>query len=562
MPAIQNEFEQIEGRIYIDVAGMAKANLQLNKFERKWLSTFQKMGFSTTQVTKSMDKWNKSVQSTEQHVNAHGRAMDRAKARVGWMQQNLPDMASKQRVIARTQEAAVQQEGAMHRARLEGIRDLAILDGEMKGQITTKDAYKRQMGVLNNLEKQGADQKSINAKKIKIETEARKNGIFTAKTSNKHLKDLYATQKNLNSTTLSNVLSMAKWAVGWFVLYRAIRFVTSSITAAVGSAIEFNQIVHDMAAIMRGSFEKAEELGGEITKLSIKYGIAVKDIGEGTKMWVRQGMEQTEVQEAMRAAMLLSTVAFMDQKEAVKSLTAIMRTYDLEASNLIGVVDKLAAVGSTTAATEQELAKAYTVVGASANEAGVSIDQLNSLLAHTIATTQRGGTEVARSFRMMFARLARPETVGKLFSITKLMTLTAEGAQDTYTVLLNLAGGWDKLTETQKRAVGQTLGGVRQIDKMMVALKDWTALQNIYTTSQSATNDAMAKANDILDGQAKQIAIAKEEFKLFGRVIGEQITPIWVGFAKVLGKVAGAIATGGKELEEYEKITGRQSYYR
>lgn len=92
--------------------------------------------------------------------------------------------------------------------------------------------------------------------------------------------------------------------------------------------------------------------------------------------------------ELLKSSSMLATVGAMDAAEASESLTAIMNSYKLEVSDVMGVVDKLTELDLEAATSAEELAVALQRVAAFSSTAGVSMDKMLGILTTVSSTTR------------------------------------------------------------------------------------------------------------------------------------------------------------------------------
>ena len=142
----------------------------------------------------------------------------------------------------------------------------------------------------------------------------------------------------------------------------------------------------------------------------------------------------------------------MDSAEAVKSLTAAMNTYGHQIKDTTQLVSKFAAVDVQFAVSAEDFADAIARTGAAAKGAGVDIDELIGLVTAAQQQTARGGKVIGNSFKTIFTRIGRTDTLNQLENLGIAVRDVEGNTLGAKRILTDLANTFDKLSEAQKGA--------------------------------------------------------------------------------------------------------------
>ena len=111
-----------------------------------------------------------------------------------------------------------------------------------------------------------------------------------------------------------------------------------------------------------------------------------------------------------------------------------------------------------------DVSEALKRVGSSAQDAGVSFDELLAMIATAQQMTARGGAVIGNSLKSIFTRIQRTEVLEQL----QLLGVAVKGARGemlpAISIMSNLAQTMDKLSEAQKSQITEMMGGVFQIN--------------------------------------------------------------------------------------------------
>ena len=95
----------------------------------------------------------------------------------------------------------------------------------------------------------------------------------------------------------------------------------------------------------------------------------------------------------------------LSSDDATRTITAAMKSYDLNESQVMDFVDQISAIDMASATDVGGLADAFNEVAANANQAGISTKQLLSYAAVIGETTQEGMSSVGTSLNAIFSRM-------------------------------------------------------------------------------------------------------------------------------------------------------------
>lgn len=96
--------------------------------------------------------------------------------------------------------------------------------------------------------------------------------------------------------------------------------------------------------------------------------------------------------------MMASKLGALESAQATEYLTAILNGFQMEASESIGVVDKLIAVDNKSATSFAELATAMKYSAAVANQTGVSFESLVGYIATVSSATRLAPEMIGTAF--------------------------------------------------------------------------------------------------------------------------------------------------------------------
>ena len=216
---------------------------------------------------------------------------------------------------------------------------------------------------------------------------------------------------------------------------------------------------------------------------------------EAATEFSRQGLGLEKTLQRVNDALVLSRLTGLSVADSVNAITAAINGYNLTLKEQENLTSRIIAVDQAFAVSGADIAEAMRRVASTAQGAGVSLNELISIVTAAQQKTARGGAVIGNSFKTIFTRLQRPRTLEALDQLG-IKVKDAQGAMlPAMQVLSNLAKQFDGLTHAQKSNVAQLVGGVFQINVLKAAIGDLSSQYSIYGNALEIANGATDEAN-------------------------------------------------------------------
>ena len=223
------------------------------------------------------------------------------------------------------------------------------------------------------------------------------------------------------------------------------------------------------------SNDQAKELMATYAQLGNQLKATATDVAASSTEWLKQGKSIEESQKLAQDSIILSKIGDLSSEDATKTITAAIKSYDLDESEVMNFVDQISAIDMASATDVGGLAQAFNEVAANAKQAGVSTQELLSYAAVIGETTQEGMASVGTSLNAIFSRmgniklarlkdyenngedLSNVETVLRGVGIS--LRDSVNEFRDFDEVLDETASRWNSFSGVQQRAVAQAFSG-------------------------------------------------------------------------------------------------------
>jgi TP901 family phage tail tape measure protein len=281
----------------------------------------------------------------------------------------------------------------------------------------------------------------------------------------------------------------------------AIFAVQKAFSETIKSVISVEKSLTDINVILNASSKNLASFGNSLFDIAKNTGQSFSEVASAATEFSRQGLGIEDTLKRTSDALVLTRLTGMGVVDSVESITAALNSFNKTTITSNELINKLAAVDAGFAVSSADLAEAVRRVGSSAQDAGVSLDQLIALVTSAQQTTARGGAVIGNSFKTIFTRLQRTDTLDALEAIG-VATKDQEGnILPLITILNSLSGTYSKLSGVQRAQVAELVGGVFQINVLKASLADLGNEYSIYsralTTSSGATNEANSRNEEL-----------------------------------------------------------------
>lgn len=310
--------------------------------------------------------------------------------------------------------------------------------------------------------------------------------------------------------------------VSWYGIINAIKKLVQQ-TVELDTAFTNLQIVTNATNAELNTMRQTYiDMAGELS-------VSLEDVTDAAEDYLRAGKSVADTNELIRDSLILSKIGAMENTDATTYLIAAMNAYNLSASEMLSVVDKLSSVDMAASVSAEGLAIAMSKTASSANLAGVGMDKLFGYIAAVKEVSQESDETVGNFFKTIFARMQKVN-IGALFdeegeSISDVdralqqYGITIRGfdgdLKNTGDVLQEVSEKWDTLNTAQKSEIATALAGVRQRDRLLVLLNNYDralALEEVSLNSAGTATEKYAIYQESLAANIQKVKTAVTEF--------------------------------------------------
>lgn len=349
--------------------------------------------------------------------------------------------------------------------------------------------------------------------------------------------------------------------IGQFAMtYGLIQNTVMQIPSQMISAVkDYDSAMTNMQMATGISNNQAQELMNTYSDMGKQLKVTGVDVATSATEWMKQGKTIEELNKLVQDSIVLSKIGDLSSDDATRTITAAMKSYDLNESQVMDFVDQISAIDMASGTDVGGLANAFNEVAANANQAGISTKQLLSYAAVIGETTQEGMSSVGTSLNAIFSRMGNiklsrlkdyqngGEDLSNVETVLKGVGISLRDTDGEFKnfgdVLDDTAARWSDFGTVQQRAVAQAFAGTNHMNDFMVLMQQYSKAQEYMQTASDASGTSMEKYGAYTDSFEGKLEGLKSTFESLSNTVVNS------DFLK------GTIDTGTQALEIFDKVT-------
>lgn len=511
--------------VTLQKAGEATRKIRLNPFDNE-------QGFKATDMTIIDDKEIQNLKLAEEMGKKREQSMARQRAEQERLAKAQADAANRNMENARKESAA-------EKKRRDDLQHAIQLE-QQRAQ-TRRMGLERRFGrVLSSDQIKALDDYVNSMNRITVDTPNARREIDNLNAGFGRLQESVNSSKSRVSQFGDNLrealVRVPVWMIGMTAFYAPIR----GLRNAVDQIIMLDTQMTELRRVMDATPQTYNSLMKESIQLSQELGNVVEDVNQAMIGFARQGYDPDTLVDLTGTATIASNISELDAEEAMSSITAALQAYKLEASESIGVIDRLNEVDNNFAIDTQTLAQAMQKSASVANIYSISMDELLGMISAIGITTRESGQIVGNSLKTLFTRLTTmDESIAALNSVgVEVKDMNGEVRSGT-DILGDLAGRWQELSAEQQQNIGVTVAGRFQVSRFMTLMEQWDTAINVTNTSLNSQGSAMREQEEYSQSLEARLNRLKNSGIALAQSMGDAlITDSIVAFTESVSKLA------------------------
>lgn len=311
---------------------------------------------------------------------------------------------------------------------------------------------------------------------------------------------------------------IATYFTGANLVYKSVAQIKQGITYVkeIDAALtELKKVTDETDATYKKFLTTASQTAGQI-------GSTVKDFTNATADFARLGYNIEQASDLAKAASVYYNVGddLANIGEASDSIISTMHGFGIEAENAMNIVDKFNEVGNNFAISSSGIGQALLRSASALSEAGNTIDESIGLITAANSVVQNpesvGTAMKTLSLRIRGAKVeledAGEDVDGMANSVSelqkKLLYLTGGKVnimldentfKNTTEILREMSTVWDDMTDVNRAAALELLGGKRQANVLAAVIKNFKTVEDVIQASSNSAGSALKENSKYMD---------------------------------------------------------------
>lgn len=303
----------------------------------------------------------------------------------------------------------------------------------------------------------------------------------------------------------------------------------------IGTVQEVDAAMNDLYQVTHETHAKYEQFLTSAASSASKLGISLADLIKQTAAAAKLGLSLEESARLAQTGIVYANISGLDHENAIANLTAAMTAFNIEASDSITIVDKLAALskqfGGSSGTLGTELAQSASALAAAGNDLDEALALLTAMTNVTQDVSESGNALTVLSMRLsgmkdeLTALGQNTDGIESLKQIQQeLLSLTDEkvnifsgtdsdSLKSTYEILQEISGVWNSLNGTNQSALLDMLTGGQDNSNISALLTNISQANQALTASMHSSGSAYQEQEqwmDSLEGKVQEFRASFE----------------------------------------------------
>ncbi|WP_455934037.1 phage tail tape measure protein [Neisseria sp.] len=344
--------------------------------------------------------------------------------------------------------------------------------------------------------------------------------------------------------------------------FRGVASGAAGLTYAAREAVKFESAMAGVRKVVDGTPEQIEQLGGQVKKLAVEFGMMPEQMAEIVAAGGQLGIAADKLDEFARVTATMATAFGLTAEEAGNAAATIANVFQLPIGEVEKLGDAINVLGNNTAAREKDIVAAMARIGGTAKQFGLAADEA-AALADAFIALGKPPEVAATAINAMLQKLQTAQSQGKGFqtalegigtSADEMAANIAANPQQALTGFLHKLEGLDK--QSRALTLSQLFGTEYSDDIALLvgSLGEYEkalGLVNDQAQIQGAMQKEAAAALNTAEGQINK---AKAAVSNMAGELGNALLPILKITASSVETVATAIGDFTKDFPVLSKL--------
>lgn len=378
---------------------------------------------------------------------------------------------------------------------------------------------------------------------------------------------------------LANSHSFLQHRMGWFISGTAFYGAISAAGQAVKSIKDVEMGMVELARITDDVTFNFGKMRTDLLQLGIDYGRSWEEVQDVALRWAQAGYNVNDTLILTRSSLLALNTAELDAQNATQSMIGILSQWQLQAEDLLPVIDKINKTADDFAITSQDIVDGLLRSSGAAKVFGMSLEQTIGIITSMREASGRTGREVGNALNTILTYASRDVTINTLESagIEVYANRAIKKLRPLYDILNDVNIMWNNLGDTaqqeleemikdtglitdemanavtqqeawndlQKRDVSMSIAGTRRRTYLIALLQNYARAQEVINNMEGSLGYSMRENERTMEALEMKVKALRTAFTMLAVEIGE---------AGLLEVMKDGVDITRKMVEGFEKL--------
>ena len=300
------------------------------------------------------------------------------------------------------------------------------------------------------------------------------------------------------------IYSFLGQAAGMFSFYDLVNVFRQGIDVVK----EFDDGLTKISYTMDMTKSQFDGLGKSVLDMSNNLDSSISNAMQVAQIYANMNTSTEEIQKLSEPTLILSNLTGFDASTVADDIQAVTQQFNIAAEDSMHIADVYDQISRNISVDYskgiESIAEAVQVAGSTADQAGLSFEQLAAIVGKTVEKTRLEGSQVGNGLKTIMTRLSK---VGKLSEDVDNETLSqaseslhqigvevynADGSFRQFdTIMGELANKWGVLTDAEKSNISFNIAATRQTNLLSAVLSNFSDSMQLAEDATNANGNAL-----------------------------------------------------------------------
>lgn len=343
---------------------------------------------------------------------------------------------------------------------------------------------------------------------------------------------LVSTQKQFRTffgAIQRNIGEMIKWSAAVLLVWGSIRKLEELVSLAIDNetqlanvAVVLGEAHANLSDVFNSAAEAAYATGESINGVIEGYAAAYRATGN-----IENSTERARIaQQLLVDSLVLSKLSTLDQAGALDTLVGALRQTGLSLDQGQQLIDKWVKVSRYAQVSVETLAESFAITATSAQNAGVSIEYLNGLIATIAEVTTLSASESGNAIRAFISSFKSDSAIKELGQFGIAVTDLEGETRDFLSIMQEISALFEAgvISESQLNQIGRAIGGrgARREAQVVAVIKNLGRAEELAAIQADANGEAQAALSIQLETVQTSLTRLDNAFLTLARTMGAE----------------------------------------